>query len=131
MSGNGIVDHARQIEDESARGIGKRTLTETAFAAPALPAPGKRTLTEDVAIQRRAERDAAADAGPPPAASGGAQLPPDLRTSMESLLGTDLTSVRIHQTPYAQAIGARAFTRGDDLYFAPGAYAPRARKVAS
>jgi Domain of unknown function (DUF4157) len=116
--------NARQGTAENAGSVGKRTLVETAFAAPSSAVPGKRTLTEAVAIQRRAERDAAADAGAPPPTGGGTPLPANLRTLMESLLGADFASVRVHQTPYAQALGARAFTRGNDLYLAPGAYDP-------
>lgn len=124
-SGGGEVSgNARQGEVEGFGGVGKRTLTETAFVAPSSTTPGKRTLTEDETSQRRAERDAAADAGAPPPAGGGTSLPAKLRTLMESLLGADFAGVRVHQTPYAQAIGARAFTRGDDLYFASGAYDP-------
>jgi uncharacterized protein DUF4157 len=110
--GGEVGGNARQGAAEGFDGVGKRTLTETAFAAPSATTPGKRALTEDGAIQRRAERDAAADAGAPPPAGGGTPLPANLRTLMESLLGGDFAGVRVHQTPYAQAIGARAFTRG-------------------
>jgi hypothetical protein len=124
--GDEVGSDARQDADEGLGSVGKRSLVETVFAVPAPTAPGKRTLTEteNAAIQRRAERDAAADAGAPPPAGGGTPLPADLRTLMESLLGNDFAGVRVHETPYAQAIGARAFTRGNDLYFAPGAYDP-------
>ena len=122
--GDDTGGNARQGTAESAGSVGKRTLVETAFAAPSSTVPGKHTLTESVVIQRRSERDVAANAGPPLPAGGGTPLPANLRTLMESLLGADFASVRVHQTPYAQAIGARAFTRGDDLYFAPGAYEP-------
>ena len=43
---------------------------------------------------------------------------------MERAFGTDFSAVRIHQDARAQALGARAFTRGTDIYFAPGAYQP-------
>lgn len=122
--GDEVGGDAQEGTVEGFGGVGKRTLTEMAFAAPSSTVPGKHTLTERRVIQRRAERDAATDTGVPPPAGGGTPLPTDLRTLMESLLGSDFASVRVHQTPYAQAIGARAFTRGNDLYFAPGAYDP-------
>jgi len=43
---------------------------------------------------------------------------------MERAFGTDFSAVRIHQDARAEALGARAFTRGTDIHFAPGAYQP-------
>ena len=43
---------------------------------------------------------------------------------MEAALGGSFAAVRVHVSSYAAAIGARAFTRGTDLFFAPGAYDP-------
>jgi hypothetical protein len=43
---------------------------------------------------------------------------------MERLLKIDLSRTRVHVGPEPEAIGALAFTRGSDLYFAPGQYAP-------
>lgn len=43
---------------------------------------------------------------------------------MEAALGGNSAAVRVHVSPYAETIGARAFTRGTDLFFAPGAYDP-------
>jgi hypothetical protein len=51
-------------------------------------------------------------------------LPPDLRALMEAALGGDFSTVRVHTSSHAEPIGARAFTRGTDLFFAPGAYDP-------
>ena len=109
-------------------GIGKSTLVQLAPGPPAaVPSkPGSRTLVEQLApLQRRAGVDAAADAGPPPSAGGGTPLPPDVRTQMEAALGGNFTAVRVHTSSYAESIGARAFTRGTDLVFAPGAYDPK------
>jgi hypothetical protein len=44
---------------------------------------------------------------------------------METALGGDFTAVRVHTSSYAGSIGAHAFTRGTDLFFAPGAYDPK------
>ena len=43
---------------------------------------------------------------------------------MEGLLGADLSGVRIHQGPQADAIGAQAFTVGDRVYFGRQQYRP-------
>lgn len=43
---------------------------------------------------------------------------------MEGLLGADLAGVRVHQGRQADAIGARAFTAGDHVFFGSGQYQP-------
>lgn len=57
-------------------------------------------------------------------APGGQPLPSAVRQRMESLLGGDLSEVRIHQGAQPAAIGAVAFTAGAHIYFAPGHYRP-------
>jgi Domain of unknown function (DUF4157) len=42
-----------------------------------------------------------------------------LRRPMESLLGHDFASVRIHEDGLAEAVGARAVTLGDDIHIPP------------
>lgn len=54
----------------------------------------------------------------------GLPLPPSLRHKMESQFGTDFSAVRIHEGPQAEHMGATAYTRGNDIYFAPGRYDP-------
>jgi Domain of unknown function (DUF4157) len=45
----------------------------------------------------------------------------EVRRSVEHSLGTDLSSVSLHtDSAAADAIGARAFARGDDIHIAPG-----------
>ncbi len=76
--------------------------------------------------KRRAGADAAADAGPPPSArrrnTPAARCP---RRRLKPRSAADFTAVRVHTSSYAESIGARAFTRGTDLFFAPGAYDPK------
>jgi len=55
---------------------------------------------------------------------GGQPLPSAVRHRMESLLGADLSEVRIHQGAQPAAIDAVAFTAGSHIYFAPGQYRP-------
>jgi ribosomal protein S18 acetylase RimI-like enzyme len=66
----------------------------------------------------------------PAALRGGAglPLPSDVRRRMEGLLGADLSAVRVHQGPQADAIGARAFTAGNDVYFGRQEYRPSTRE---
>ncbi|MGW5365692.1 eCIS core domain-containing protein [Actinopolymorpha pittospori] len=46
------------------------------------------------------------------------------RSEMEAAFGHDFSAVRVHTDGRARAMGARALTEGNDIHFAPGAYAP-------
>ncbi|MFD9460412.1 DUF4157 domain-containing protein [Streptomyces sp. NPDC060027] len=63
-----------------------------------------------------------------PSQGSGEALRPDVRHVMESRLGTDFSTVRVHtdgeSAAAAQQLRAAAFTRGSDIAFAPGTYAP-------
>jgi hypothetical protein len=56
--------------------------------------------------------------------SAGSLLSPTIRPQMEQGFGADLSAVRVHADPAAntaaQALGARAFTHGSDIYLAHG-----------
>jgi hypothetical protein len=59
----------------------------------------------------------------------GAPLPDELGSELsEGFGGADLSAVRVHHDPEAGQIAgqlqAQAFTHGNDIYFAPGAYQP-------
>lgn len=114
------------------QGAGKRSLIQLRVGpqAPQPTEPSRRTLTEQlVPIQaQRAEPGNATAGGPPPTGGGGAPLPADVRAQMEAVLGANFAAVRVHVSPYAEAIGAHAFTRGTDLFFAPGAYDPTSQQ---
>jgi Domain of unknown function (DUF4157) len=62
------------------------------------------------------------------AQSSGAGLPAAARARFERSLGADLSAVRVHtgaeSAAAASALGARAFTRGQDIHFGSGQYAP-------
>jgi len=55
---------------------------------------------------------------------GGQALPPEVRTDMESRLGADFSSVRVHTdgraAASATAVQARAYTVGEEVVFGPG-----------
>jgi hypothetical protein len=59
---------------------------------------------------------------------GGTSLPAPLLAQLSAELGADLSRVRIHADPRAAAaaaaLQAQAFTIGNDIYFASGAYEP-------
>jgi hypothetical protein len=88
------------------------------------------------AAQRQADGDGPAVAPELEAAirgakGGGQPLPDRVRTRMEQALGADFSRVRVHADPQAdqlnQAIQARAFTTGQDVFFRQGAYAPESQ----
>ncbi len=60
--------------------------------------------------------------------SGGAPLPKDVRSRMEPRLGADLSQVKVHaggdSSNAASALGAKAFTVGNDVHFGSGQLAP-------
>lgn len=63
--------------------------------------------------------------------SAGIALPDDIRIVMEKRFQVSFGDVRIHSNDFAAsqavALGARAFTRGNDIHFAPGHYQPQSR----
>lgn len=133
----------RPAEAAHAGGPGNQALVHGA-AAPAAPIRLSRRGDAD---EQAAERlvsgaDPATARGParaaePSAAAGtpwaaalahGTALPAAERAPFEQAFGADLGGVRIHTDPAAarsaQQLGARAYTRGSDIAFAPGEYAP-------
>ncbi|MCH9686605.1 MAG: DUF4157 domain-containing protein [Deltaproteobacteria bacterium] len=57
----------------------------------------------------------------------GQPLEPGIRQTMEGLFDADFSGVRVHEGPTAEAMGALAFTLGEQLHFAPGLYDPTTR----
>jgi hypothetical protein len=96
--------------------------------------PGKRTLTEQLPILRKALGDpqvsgAAAQAQVEQAnRSTGAPLPGGLRGELEPALGADLGGVRVHtgaaSATAADALQAKAYAVGQDVHFGAGTYDP-------
>ncbi|WP_051287008.1 eCIS core domain-containing protein [Algoriphagus mannitolivorans] len=61
-------------------------------------------------------------------AGGGSQMSPAVQAEMSSKIGADFSGVKIHTGPQASsmsnALGAQAFTYGNDIYFNDGKYQP-------
>ncbi|ACY13774.1 eCIS core domain-containing protein [Haliangium ochraceum] len=55
-------------------------------------------------------------------------MPESLNARMAYLFGMDLSSVRIHEGASAEAMGAKAYTQGTDIHFAPGQYQPNTQE---
>jgi len=62
-----------------------------------------------------------------PALGAGEPLPAPLRKPMETLLGRELSDIRIHTSPLASTLGAEALATGRQMVFAPGRFAPHSR----
>ncbi len=58
----------------------------------------------------------------------GRALDDAIRQTMESFFQADFSGVRVHEGPAAQAMGALAFTLGEEIHFAPGLYDPASRE---
>lgn len=59
-------------------------------------------------------------------ASRGARGPLEVgvRRSFEGPFGADFSTVRVHEDPGVRRLGALAYTRGEQIWFAPGLYRP-------
>jgi hypothetical protein len=129
------LDHAERVSDSGsgpgfAHAPGR---SSTNRLAPSAEAIARKVMR----LMRRAEgtaRDdngvaAGADAAVATASgSTGAPLPADVRGRFEGSLGADLSGVRVHtgaeSAAAANAVGARAYTIGNDIHFNAGQYAP-------
>lgn len=76
---------------------------------------------ESLPVQRKPEGERRPHS---PGTGTGRPLHAPLRRSIESTLGHDLSSVRVHEGSEAESVGAQAFTQGDHIHFAPGTYSP-------
>ncbi len=59
-----------------------------------------------------------------PSDGGGTAMPEDVQRKMEQAFGTSFAAVRIYEGPRAEALGAKAYTQGAEIHFAPGQYQP-------
>jgi hypothetical protein len=92
-------------------------------------APEPQPEEEEEEVQAKCVPEAAAPAPAIAALRGGGRpLAPPVRAFFEPRFGADFSQVRVHDGPTGQAaaraLRARAFTRGHDIAFAPGEYAP-------
>jgi hypothetical protein len=83
------------------------------------PNPARRTSDPSTALRDPLQAKALRDP-----LQRSVEIPTSVRGPMESSLGADLSSVRVHQGAHVPALGAAAFTQGNDVHFAPGRYDP-------
>ena len=61
--------------------------------------------------------------------NGSTQMPVGVRGKMERAFGQDFSGVKIHSgSSSAVGLEAKAYTRGEEVHFAPGEYAPESKK---
>lgn len=103
----------RVADPETARALGDSLSEHKVF----------RAARDDNEVAAGAESAVAAAAS-----SSGEPLRADLRDRFEGSLGADLSAVRVHTGESSsvanQAVGARAFTVGNDIHFGAGQYQP-------
>ena len=101
--------------------VAASTPKESASASPSAPSPHALRMLQRTA-GNRAVTAALADRG------GGQPLPDAMRLTFEPLFARSFANVRVHSGPraaqLADGIGARAFTRGSDIYLGDGGQRP-------
>lgn len=115
-------DRKRELDLEFDPEVEERELSRTR------PWPGKRATADGIPrppVQRKASGHRATSAEVQTRTGGGVPLPEDVRRKMERAFGADFSEVRIHEADgAATAVGAKAFTQGSEIHFAPGEYDP-------
>lgn len=120
--------HASQIVTHLDDDMAPTRMTKSSrLEAPAHPEPSG-LLMRKAARDGNGVADGAEDLVSAASSGGGSALPMALMRKFESSLGTDLSSVRIHtggdSAAAAHAVGARAYTIGQDIHFGAGQYDP-------
>jgi hypothetical protein len=91
-------------------------------------------LRRRVAMQRRAlqrkvaraaeamqrKRDADEKEQEAPSSSSGSSLPQPIQAKMENSLGADFSQVKVFEGSHVSAMGAEAYSQGNEVHFAPG-----------
>ena len=121
--GRGAPRAPSPADDDLMPGRGSRS---SQLAAPSHPIAGGlllRKARDANGVAEDADAAVASAAGSP-----SSPLPVSIQRRFESSLGTDLSAVRVHTGPESQAsaaaVGARAYTVGQDIHFAAGQYDP-------
>jgi hypothetical protein len=124
----------RSVRSELAVEAGKATRQGDSELTPAQALAYSQWLLDRPRIDRRAQDSHDADGALASAfvfideSRGGQSLPGELAARLGDELGVDVSRVRVHTDDRAAraaaALRAQAFTIGDDIYFAAGAYDP-------
>jgi hypothetical protein len=129
------MTHSHQLEQD-------RLSTDLDATLDVRRAPGRTSRTESLAgpngqrasglLMRKRDGNGVADGAETAvaraASSSGESLPGEVRAKFETSLGADLSSVRVHtgsaSAEAASAVGAKAYTYGNDIHFGAGQFDP-------
>lgn len=112
----------RVADPETARALGE-SLSSGTRARIQRDAEAQGGARDDNGVAAHAEESVERAAG-----SSGSSLPTNIQRQFESSLGADLSGVRVHtgseSNAAAHAVGAKAYTVGQDIHFGAGKYQP-------
>ncbi|HLL23617.1 MAG TPA: DUF4157 domain-containing protein, partial [Kofleriaceae bacterium] len=116
-------DHAQHHDVDADIEHGRHAASMSAPERPLASGLLMRKARDSNGVAEGAEAVVASAAG-----SSGFALPAPVMRKFEDSLGTDLSSVRVHtggaSEAAASAVGARAYTTGQDIHFGAGQYDP-------
>ena len=130
--------HLRDELDEESKlrerqGVSPGKVTRTTRLRARVPISRKATDSSQLGSQLGSQLDEDATERVAAAASAAGQpLPDELRAHLESALGQDVGSARVHTDSSAaraaHSVRARAYTQGSDIYFGQGQYQPDSKE---
>lgn len=90
--------------------------------------PPQFSLTADP-VQTKLDTTPTPQQKPVQTSTGGGKLPTEVQGKMEHAMGADFSQVNIHEnSAEASNIGAKAYTQGNDIHFAPGEFSPNSQQ---
>lgn len=84
----------------------------------------EQAAAEPIQMRNRERKHQVKSDLPIPSRGSGRHLPSETREKMERSFGHDFSAVRVHEGSEPARIGADAYTRGNNIHFAPGAFHP-------
>ncbi|MCG8418541.1 MAG: DUF4157 domain-containing protein [Proteobacteria bacterium] len=108
----GLGEQAKCPTCEATNNVQKKAAARRATASGAI----RQSTVNSPAIQRMSAEL--------PSDGGGKAMPEDVQAKMEGSFGVDFSGVRVYEGPRSETLGARAYTQGTDVHFAPGQYRP-------
>ena len=128
VGGAPVAPNASSSSAASAAGRIRRMARSAAAPRPATPRPVRRSTGAGLGepLGRDGGEVDGRTAGRIRRSSGGRPIEPVLHARIQRAFGRDFDDVRIHRdSDLAPRLGARAFTFGSDIHFAPGEYRPQ------
>ena len=123
-NGSGKLTKWYENQGFKKKGIGPQGYDQMEASVNALQRKERRRPVQTEKVDKSHQStEASANAGPLSSGSG-RSLPGAVRSQMEQTFKTNFADVRIHEGSQAPAIGAVAYTQGNQIHFAPGKFKP-------